>query len=112
MTKSTEPSTPSGSSETQQRRRQITSYKNTTTSPATDRAAERSQRRLVQPAAGIGKAAEDHRAHRWRLGQPTGDGTDRDLGRPIGGKAINAGGDGGVSDRGEPIGLAKLEPAP
>src|SRR5216683_7845087 len=36
MTKSTEPSTPSGSSETQQRRRQITSYKNTTTSPATD----------------------------------------------------------------------------
>src|SRR6266849_3959290 len=36
MTKSTGPSTPSGSSETQQRRRQITSYKNTTTSPATD----------------------------------------------------------------------------
>jgi len=36
MTKSAEPSTPSGSSETQQRRRQITSYKNTTTSPATD----------------------------------------------------------------------------
>src|ERR1700722_679502 len=39
MTKSAEPSTPSGSSETQQRRRQITSYKNTTTSPATDTAA-------------------------------------------------------------------------
>src|SRR6202035_1920129 len=37
MTKSAEPSTPSGSPETQQRRRQITSYKNTTTSPATDR---------------------------------------------------------------------------
>src|ERR1700739_5114072 len=36
MTKSAEPSTPSGSSETQQRRRQITSYKNTTTSPAPD----------------------------------------------------------------------------
>src|ERR1700722_2100059 len=36
MTKSAEPSTPSGSPETQQRRRQITSYKNTTTSPATD----------------------------------------------------------------------------
>src|SRR6266704_407208 len=36
MTKSAEPSTPSGSSETQQRRRQITRYKNTTTSPATD----------------------------------------------------------------------------
>src|ERR1700722_6989751 len=36
MTKSAEPSTPSGSSETQQRRRKITSYKNTTTSPATD----------------------------------------------------------------------------
>src|SRR6266699_5927033 len=36
MTKSAEPSTPSGSSKTQQRRRQITRYKNTTTSPATD----------------------------------------------------------------------------
>src|ERR1700738_1044685 len=36
MTKSAELPTPSGSSETQQRRRQITSYKNTTTSPATD----------------------------------------------------------------------------
>jgi hypothetical protein len=31
-----EPSAPSGSLETQQRRRQVTSYKNTTTSPATD----------------------------------------------------------------------------
>jgi hypothetical protein len=38
MTKLAEPSTPSGSSVTQQRRRQITSYKNTTTSPATDTA--------------------------------------------------------------------------
>src|SRR5580692_5729411 len=36
MTTSAEPSTPSGSSATQQRRRQITSYKNTTSSPATD----------------------------------------------------------------------------
>ena len=36
MTTSAEPSTPSGSSATQQRRRQITSYKNTTFSPATD----------------------------------------------------------------------------
>jgi hypothetical protein len=37
-TRSTEPSTPSGSSEPLQRRRQITRYKNTTTSPATDMA--------------------------------------------------------------------------
>ena len=37
MTTSAEPSTPSGSSATQQRRRQITSYKNTTSSPATNR---------------------------------------------------------------------------
>src|SRR6266705_2522126 len=36
MTKWEEPSTPSGSSQTQQRRRQITSYKSTTSSPATD----------------------------------------------------------------------------
>ncbi len=36
MTTSAEPSTPSGSSATQQRRRQITSYKNTTSSPATN----------------------------------------------------------------------------
>src|SRR5882724_4547263 len=43
MTKSTKPSTPSGSSETQQRRRQITSYKNTTTSPATDSAGGRTR---------------------------------------------------------------------
>ena len=36
MIKPAQPSTPSGSSATQQRRRQITSYKNTTSSPATD----------------------------------------------------------------------------
>src|SRR5580692_3832141 len=41
MTTSAEPSTPSGSSATQQRRRQITSYKNTTSSPATDSLARR-----------------------------------------------------------------------
>ena len=38
MTTSAEPSTPSGSPATQQRRRQITSYKNTTSSPATNSA--------------------------------------------------------------------------
>src|ERR1700741_5230216 len=36
MTKPAEPSTPSGPAEANQRRRQITSYKNTTTSRATD----------------------------------------------------------------------------
>jgi hypothetical protein len=37
MTTLAEPSAPSGSPPQLQRRRQITSYKNTTTSPATDR---------------------------------------------------------------------------
>src|SRR5712691_4765846 len=37
MTTSAEPSTPSGSAAAPQRRRQITSYKSTTSSPATDR---------------------------------------------------------------------------
>jgi len=36
MTTSAEPSTPSGSAAAPQRRRQITSYKSTTSSPATD----------------------------------------------------------------------------
>src|SRR5882762_7529359 len=37
MTTSAQPSTPSGSAAAPQRRRQITSYKSTTSSPATDR---------------------------------------------------------------------------
>ncbi len=40
MTKLAEPSTPSGAAGNHKRRRQITSYKNTTTSPATNTARE------------------------------------------------------------------------
>jgi len=50
MTISAEPSTPSGSAPPPQRRRQITSYKSTTSSPATDRSACRKE---PCPAAGV-----------------------------------------------------------
>src|SRR6266849_7428091 len=53
MTTSAEPSTPSGSAAAPQRRRQITSYKNTTSSPATDRrgleTTERAARAKLRP---------------------------------------------------------------
>src|SRR6266576_231082 len=62
MTTSAEPSTPSGSAAVPQRRRQITSYKSTTSSPATDIAGAgmcwRAQRRLHKQPSSPAKAGD------------------------------------------------------
>src|ERR1700754_1190065 len=75
MTKPGEPSTPSGSSETQQRRRQITSYKNTTTSPATDI-------RACSPAEGGGRICSTARPGQKRSEHGLSWLADRETSRP------------------------------
>src|SRR6266576_248766 len=105
MTTSAEPSTPSGSAAAPQRRRQITSYKSTTSSPATDRAAERRQRRFMQPGAVAGEAAENHLVDVRRRAKGIGHGCHRYFGRPLGGEAVDAGGDGGICQRPKCVGV-------
>jgi hypothetical protein len=66
----------------------------------------------MQPGAFVRKAAEDHQPKRRRGGQRLDRCGHRDPRRAIGGKTIDAGGNGSKGNRSKVVGLAKLTCAP
>ena len=65
----------------------------------------------MQPGAVIRKAAEDNAADRRRHGQHLDRGRDRYSRRAAGGETIDAGGNGGKSNRSKAVGLAQFDRA-
>ena len=75
------------------------------------RAAHFGHRLRMQPGAVVGKAAEDNAGQRRRCGQRINCRRDRDPRRAVGGETIDAGGNGGKSNRGQAVGLAQFDRA-
>jgi hypothetical protein len=73
--------------------------------------ADRCQCLRVQPRAVLGKAAEDNLGHRRRHGQRSHGSTDRNPCGAVGRETINAGGDGGIGNRGKAVRMAELDGA-
>src|SRR6266576_1728773 len=75
------------------------------------RAAEPGHRLCMQGRALVRKTAEDNAFDYRRPGQRLDGGRNRDPRRAIGGKTIDAGGDGGKGNRSKPVGLAQFDGA-
>src|SRR4051794_16391899 len=73
------------------------------------RAAEGGEHFFVQLGAIAREAAEDNPTHCGRRGERVDCGRNGDAGCSVGGKAIDAGGNGGKGDRGEVVRLAKFD---